>query len=73
MSTKDLLTVRQAATIRRDGGVELVTHNVSIQPDQYTFANFLRNMPTKISAYRGTRGKKCSIIRLLEVSGHRPD
>jgi hypothetical protein len=40
MSTKDLLTVRQAATIRRDGGVEFVTHNVSIQPDRYTFANF---------------------------------
>src|SRR6266508_2101154 len=40
MSTQDFLTVGQATTIRKDGGAEFVTHDVSIQPDRYTFANF---------------------------------
>jgi hypothetical protein len=38
MSTRDLLTVGQAATIRKDGGAEFITHNASIQPDPYTSA-----------------------------------
>ena len=36
---RSLLTVRQATTIRQNG-VEFVTHNASIQPDRYKFADF---------------------------------
>jgi hypothetical protein len=39
MSIQDFLTIGQATTIRKDGGAEFVTHNASIQPDRYTFAN----------------------------------
>lgn len=40
MPAQNLLTVGQATTIRKRGEAELVAHNVSIQPDRYTFANF---------------------------------
>jgi hypothetical protein len=40
MSNQDFLTVNQATTIRKDGSVEFVTHNASIQPVQHTFANY---------------------------------
>jgi hypothetical protein len=48
MYTQDLLTVGQARTLREDGGVEFVTHDASIQPDRYTFANL-----GELSAYLG--------------------
>ncbi|MBR0716800.1 hypothetical protein [Bradyrhizobium liaoningense] len=38
--SQDLLTIKQAATIRKDGSVELVTHNASLAPGRYSFANY---------------------------------
>jgi hypothetical protein len=40
MSSQSFPTIGQATTIRKDGGAEFVTHDASIQPDRYTFANF---------------------------------
>src|SRR5258707_7082993 len=40
MSSQDLLNANQATTLRKDGSVEFVTHNASIQPGRHTFANF---------------------------------
>ena len=40
MSSQSVPTIGQATTIRKDGGAEFVTHDASIQPDRYTFANF---------------------------------
>jgi hypothetical protein len=40
MPTQDLLTIRQATTIRQDGGVEFAAHGASIKPDRHTFASF---------------------------------
>jgi hypothetical protein len=48
MSMQDLFTIGQARTLRQDGGVELVTHDDSIQPGRYTFANL-----DELSAYLG--------------------
>jgi hypothetical protein len=40
MSSQDLLNANRATTVRKDGSVEFVTHNASIQPGRNTFANF---------------------------------
>jgi hypothetical protein len=48
MSTKRIPTVGQVRTIRKDGGVEFVTHNDSIQPDRHSFAN-----RAELTAYLG--------------------
>ncbi len=40
MSNQDLLTLDQATAIRKDGQLEFVAHNASIQPDRHTFANY---------------------------------
>jgi hypothetical protein len=39
MSTHRIVLVGQATSIRQDGEVEFVTHDVSIQPGRHTFAN----------------------------------
>ncbi len=53
MANQDLLNAKQATTIRRDGSVEFVTHNVSIQPDRSTFANF-----DEFNAYLGKTSRR---------------
>ena len=40
MSSQDLLNAKQATTVRKDGSLEFVTCNASIQPGRNTFANF---------------------------------
>ena len=48
MPTQDLLTVGQARILRQGGGVEFVTHDASLQPGRYKFADL-----DELTAYLG--------------------
>jgi hypothetical protein len=51
---QDILTVIQAATVRQEGGVELVTRNEPIRPGRHTFAS-LAELTTYLGQVLGGR------------------
>ena len=66
MSSQDLLNANQATTVRKDGSVEFVTHNASIQPGRNTFANldeFNAYLGKTLGAHPDGKGMRGSISR----------
>jgi hypothetical protein len=62
MSSRNSLTISAVATVQQEGGVEVVTRDALVQPDQYTFADvdelhtYLRGVLGGRSDGEGVRG-----------------